>query len=148
MFKVVKDIVVDTLSNIWTIEDREHILLDAKFLNYFYALKSNDYMLVLTCKIGKKIQDELCVTYDETNEAKNFRLNILLLDYEVFIILPHESISNIFTYFTKIITFLHTLECIIFNSKKFKKMLRYLPESWDAKVMSIFKHKKFKCILN
>lgn len=64
-------------------------------------------------------------TYEGIKEVKNSKLNVLLHEYEMFIMLPQESISDMFTHFTKIVTSLHSLGCIVTNSKKTNKILHY-----------------------
>jgi len=80
-------------------------------------------MRVSTCATGKEIWDRLCITYKETSEVKYFRLNILLHDYELFCMKPSETISDIYTRFTQIVTSLHPLDREISNSKKVNKIL-------------------------
>ncbi|KAI0492032.1 hypothetical protein KFK09_026297 [Dendrobium nobile] len=49
----------------WTFNERDLAQLNAKCLNCFFcALKSEDYMRVSTCEIGKEIWDKLCITYE------------------------------------------------------------------------------------
>lgn len=108
---------------------------------FFCALKSKDYMRVSSCKTGKKIWDPMCTTYERTNEQSH--MNMLLYDYELFRILLYESIPDMCTRFTKIITSLHALGREFFNSEKVSKILYYLSEYWDAKVTTIFKSKDF-----
>lgn len=57
----------------------------------------------------KKIWDKLYVAYKGTSEVKSSMLNVLLHDYEIFSIQPHEIISNMFTPYTNIMTSLHAL---------------------------------------
>lgn len=56
--------------------------------NIFYALK-DDCIHVSTCKMDKENWDMLCISYEETSEIKQSRLNILLHEYKFFTILPH-----------------------------------------------------------
>ncbi|KAI0516137.1 hypothetical protein KFK09_008809 [Dendrobium nobile] len=109
----------------WTFDERDLAQLNAKYLNYFFcALKSEDYMRVSTYKTG-------------TNEVKQSRLNILLHNYELFRMKPHESISDMYTRFTQIVTSLHALERELSNFEKVNKILRCLPSSYDAKISVI-----------
>ncbi|KAI0493791.1 hypothetical protein KFK09_023916 [Dendrobium nobile] len=98
-------------------------------------------MHVSTCKTGKEIWDKLCITYEGTNEVKQSRLNILLHDYELFRMKPHESISDMYTRFTQIVTSLHALGKELSNYEKVNKILRCLPSSYDAKITAITESK-------
>ena len=74
--------------------------------------------------------DRLCLTYEGTNEVKETRINTLLSDYELFRMLPNETISEMFTHFTKITTALYSLGKVFTGTKKVRKFLRSLPKSW------------------
>ena len=117
--------------NLWNADEREHAQLNAKSLNCFFcALKSDDYMRVSTCTSGKEIWERLCLTYEGTNEVKETRINTLLTEYELFRMLPNESITNMFTRFTKITTSLFSLGRFISGQENVRKILRSLPKSW------------------
>ncbi|KAI0519582.1 hypothetical protein KFK09_007033 [Dendrobium nobile] len=140
--RLVDGIRVDTPYADWTIEERDLAQLNAKCLNSFFcALKSEDYMRVSTCKSGKDIWDRLCITYEGTNEVKQSRLNILLHDYELFRMKPNESISDMYTRFTQIVTSLHALGRELTNAEMVNKILRCLPTTYDAKITAITESK-------
>ncbi|KAI0524637.1 hypothetical protein KFK09_004014 [Dendrobium nobile] len=140
--RLVDGIRVDTPYADWTIEERDLAQLNAKCLNSFFcALKSEDYMRVSTCKSGKDIWDRLCITYEGTNEVKQSRLNILLHDYELFHMKPNESISDMYTRFTQIVTSLHALGRELTNAEMVNKILRCLPTAYDAKITAITESK-------
>lgn len=65
-------------------------------------------------------------------------MNILLHEYELFHILSHESIIDKYTHFTKNFTIHHALGIHLNNTKKVKKILLYLLETYDAMVTTIF----------
>lgn len=60
-------------------------------------------------KFVKKVWDKLCITYEGTSEIKSSKLNILIHNYELFSMLPHEFITDMFTFFTMIVTSVHAL---------------------------------------
>ena len=66
---------------------------------------------------------------------------MLVHEYELFRMMPNETISDMYTRFTKIVTSLHGLGKELSNSEKVNKILRCLPESWDAKVTAITESK-------
>ncbi|KAI0530902.1 hypothetical protein KFK09_000450 [Dendrobium nobile] len=98
-------------------------------------------MRVSTCSNGKEIWDRLCITYEGTNEVKQSCLNIFLHDYELFCLKPSESISDMYTWFTQIVTSLHALGRELSNYEKVNKILRCLPSSFDAKITVITESK-------
>lgn len=61
----------------------------------FCALKYEDYISISSYKKDKEILDNLCITYEKTNEVKKSCMNIVLYNYESFDILLHESISDV-----------------------------------------------------
>lgn len=74
----------------WIVKDQEHTQFDVEYLIYLFCyLESKHYILVSTYKTKNEIQDKLYVTRDGTSEMKNSRINILLHDYELFIMLLH-----------------------------------------------------------
>lgn len=95
----------------------------------------------MTFKTIKKIKDKLWVTHEGTKEVKQSKINILLYDYDLFCMLPHEFISNMYIYFTKIVTSLYALGMELTNAEKINKILCYLSEFWDAKITTISKTK-------
>jgi len=126
----------------WTFDERDLAQLNAKCLSCFFcALKSVDYMRVSTCSTGKEICDRLCINYERNKEVKQSRLNILLHDYELFRMKPSESISDMYTMFTQIVTSLHALGRELSNYEKVNKILRCLPSSFDAKIIIITESK-------
>lgn len=85
-------------------------------------------MLVLISNIEKEIWDKIYVIEEETSKDNNHRVIVLLHDYEMLIMLLHESICDIFTHFNNIVT-LHALVCILSNFEYVRKILHYLPKS-------------------
>ncbi|KAL0925728.1 hypothetical protein M5K25_004095 [Dendrobium thyrsiflorum] len=122
----------------WSRLDQTNAQLNAKCLNCFYcALAYDDFVRVSTCITGKEIWDIQCSTYEGTSEVKLSKLNILMHDYELFSMKPYESILEMYTRFTQIVTSLHALGKELSNSDKVNKIVRCLPEKFDAKVVAI-----------
>ncbi|KAI0496474.1 hypothetical protein KFK09_022791 [Dendrobium nobile] len=140
--RLVDGVRVKTPVTNWTVEERDLAQLNVKCLNSFFcALKSEDYMRVSTCKSGKDICDRICIAYEGTNEVKQSRLNILLHDYELFRMKTNESISEMYTRFTQIVTSLHALGRELTNAEMVNKILRCLPSAYDAKIIAIIESK-------
>lgn len=62
----------------------------------FSALKSNDCICIYIYKIGNKILENFCVTYEETNKVKYYNSNLIFCDYELFYMLPQELIFDMY----------------------------------------------------
>lgn len=56
------------------------------------------------------------------SKVKNLRLKMLLYDYELFTMLSHKFMANMYTNITKIVTLLHALGWDISNSKNVSKI--------------------------
>ena len=54
--------------------------------------------------------------YDETDQVKNTRINLLMTQYEGFKLLANETISDINTKFQKLVNSLKMLGKVIFES--------------------------------
>ena len=52
--------------------------------NFFCALDPNEFNRVLACDSAKEILDKLEVTYEGTNQVKEFKINMLVHEYELF----------------------------------------------------------------
>ncbi|PKU75455.1 hypothetical protein MA16_Dca027519 [Dendrobium catenatum] len=83
-------------------------------------------MRVSTFPYGKEIWDRLCITYEGTSEVKHSRINILLHDYELFRMKPSETIFDMYSRFTQIVSSLHALGREISNYEKVNKIVRCL----------------------
>jgi len=62
---------------------------------------------------------------------------LLVLEYELFKMLPSESITTMFTRMTTIINSLDALGRTYINTGIVSKILRSLPKTWEAKVTTI-----------
>ena len=76
-----------------------------------------------------------------TNQVKESRIDMLVHSYELFKMNSDESISSMFTRFTKIINSLKSLGKIYTNSELVRKILRCLPKNWETKVTAIIEAK-------
>ena len=68
---------------------------------------------------------------------KESKINMLVHKYELFKMEHDESIIEIFTYFTDIINGLKSLGMSYSNSDLVRKILWFLPRTWEAKVTAI-----------
>ncbi|GKB04659.1 hypothetical protein Tco_0832854 [Tanacetum coccineum] len=88
-------------------------------------------------KTAKEIWDALLITHQGNSQVKDNKIDLLVQQYEQFMIPKEESIDNGFSRFNTIITSLIALD-EGFSSKNYvRKFLRALHPKWRAKVMAI-----------
>nr|GEW07330.1 zf-CCHC domain-containing protein/UBN2 domain-containing protein [Tanacetum cinerariifolium] len=104
---------------------------EAKMVIY-NALPHKEYERIFKCKIAKEIWDTLLITHQGNSQVKDNKIDLLLQQYEQFMILKEESIDNAFARFNTIITSLKALD-EGFSSKNYvRKFLRALHSKWLA----------------
>ena len=112
--------------------------LKAKAINVLhYSLDAKKFNYTSTCNSAKEIQNRFEVTYEGTNQVKEFKINMLVHKYELFRIKSNKSIVDMFIYFTDIINGIKSLEKSYPNNDLMRKIFRSLPRSWEAKVIAI-----------
>jgi hypothetical protein len=82
-----------------------------------------------------------CLTHENTNQVKESKIDMLVHQYELFKILSNESITSMFTRMTSITNSLDALGRTYTNVDIMSKILRFLPKSWEAKVITIHEAK-------
>ncbi|GKF02055.1 zf-CCHC domain-containing protein, partial [Tanacetum coccineum] len=85
-----------------------------------------------------KQNDDLMVIYNSlprNNQVKANKIDLLVQQYEQFIISEEESIDNVFTKFNTIITSLKALDEGFSRKNCVRKFLRALHRKWRSKVM-------------
>ena len=56
----------------------------------------NEFSRIFTCKSAKEMWDKLELIYEGTSEVKEIKVNLLIIEYEIFKIKSNESISEMF----------------------------------------------------
>jgi hypothetical protein len=113
---------------------------EAKMILY-NALPKKEYERVFLCKTAKDIWQSLIVTHQGNSQVKDNKIDLLVQQYEQFVISEDEIIDNAFARFNTIITSLKALD-ESFCSKNFVwKFLRALHPKWRAKVTAIKEYK-------
>nr|GEZ49292.1 zf-CCHC domain-containing protein/UBN2 domain-containing protein [Tanacetum cinerariifolium] len=103
----------------------------------YNALPRKEYERIFMCKIAKEIWDTLLITHQENSQVKDNKIDLLVQQYEQFIIPEEESIDNAFARFNTIITSVKGLD-EGFSSKNYvRKFYRALHPKWRAKVTAI-----------
>jgi hypothetical protein len=109
---------------------------EAKMMLY-NALPKKEYERVFLCKTAKDIWQSLIVTHQGNSQVKDNKIDLLVQQYEQFVISEDEIIDNAFARFNIIITSLIALD-ESFCSKNFvRKFLRALHPKWREKVTEI-----------
>ena len=103
----------------------------------FCGLDRNEYNRVSSCDTAKQIWDRLLVTHEGTNQVRASKVSILVHNYELFKMHDDVTISEMFTRFTNIINGLKSLGKVYPNAEMVEKILRCLPERWEAKATAI-----------
>ncbi|XP_038988317.1 uncharacterized protein LOC103698532 isoform X2 [Phoenix dactylifera] len=135
---IVDNIAIPKLEKDWDNNDKKRVQLNAKAMNVLYcALDTNEFNRISTYISAKEIWDRLEVTHEDTNQVKEFKINMLVHKYELFKMEPSETITCMFTRFTDIINGLKSLGKTYSNSDLVRKVLRSLPCTWEAKVTAI-----------
>ena len=97
----------------------------------------NEYNRICQYKSAKEIWRLLKVTHEGTNQIKESKINLLVHNYELFLMKDIETIVEMITRFTDIVNGLDALGKTYEELEKVIKILRSLPSKWDAKVTVI-----------
>ncbi|GJT80904.1 zf-CCHC domain-containing protein [Tanacetum coccineum] len=89
------------------------------------------------CNTAKDIWKTLLITYQGNNQVKDNKINLLVQQYEQFVIFKEESIDSAFARFNTIITSLKALDEGYSSKKYVRRFLRALHLKWRAKVTAI-----------
>ncbi|GAV71273.1 zf-CCHC domain-containing protein/DUF4219 domain-containing protein/UBN2 domain-containing protein [Cephalotus follicularis] len=103
----------------------------------FCAVGPNEFNHISSCDSAKEMWDLLEITYEGTNQVKESKISMLVHEYKLFLMHDHESISDMFTRFTKIINSLKNLGKSYPNQELVRKILRCLSKCWTPKVTVI-----------
>ncbi|GJS27946.1 hypothetical protein Tco_0488566 [Tanacetum coccineum] len=106
---------------------------EAKMVIY-NALPRKEYERIFMCQTAKEIWDTLLITHQGNNQVKANKIDLLVQQYEQFMIPEEESIDNAFAKFNTIITSLKALDEGFSSKNCVRKFLRALHPKWRAKV--------------
>nr|GEV94984.1 zf-CCHC domain-containing protein/DUF4219 domain-containing protein/UBN2 domain-containing protein [Tanacetum cinerariifolium] len=76
----------------------------------YNALPRKEYERIFMCQTAKEIWDTLLITHQGNNQVKANKIDLLVQQYEQFLILKEESIDNAFAKVNTIITSLKALD--------------------------------------
>ncbi|GKA92187.1 retrovirus-related pol polyprotein from transposon TNT 1-94, partial [Tanacetum coccineum] len=109
---------------------------EAKMVIY-NALPRNEYERIFMCNTAKEIWKTLLITHQGNSQVKDNKVDLLVQQYEQFVIFEDESIDSAFARFNTIITSLKALDEGYFSKNYVRKFLRALNPKWRANVPTI-----------
>ncbi|GJU49469.1 DUF4219 domain-containing protein [Tanacetum coccineum] len=109
---------------------------EAKMVIY-NALPRIEYERIFMCNTAKEIWKTLLITHQGNNQVKDNKIDLLVQQYEQFVISEDETIDSNFARFNTIITSLIALDEGYSSKNYVRKFLRALHPKWRAKVTAI-----------
>ncbi|GJR97446.1 zf-CCHC domain-containing protein [Tanacetum coccineum] len=109
---------------------------EAKMVIY-NALPKKEYERIFMCNTEKEIWKTLLITHQSNNQVKDNKIDLLVQQYEQFVIFEGESIDSAFARFNTIITSLKALDEGYSSKNYVRKFFRALHPKWRVKVMAI-----------
>ncbi|GKE83653.1 hypothetical protein Tco_1557395 [Tanacetum coccineum] len=111
---------------------------EAKMVIY-NTLPRKEYEMIFMCNKAKEIWKTLLITHQGNSQVKDNKIDLLVQQYEQFVISKDESIDSAFARFNTIITSLKALDEGYSSKKYVRKFLRALHPKWRAKGKMIIK---------
>ncbi|GJR40393.1 retrovirus-related pol polyprotein from transposon TNT 1-94 [Tanacetum coccineum] len=109
---------------------------EAKMVIY-NALPRKEYERIFMCSTAKQIWKTLLITHQGNNQVKDNKIDLLVQQYEQFVISDDEYIDSAFARFNTIITSLEALDEGYSSKNYVREFLRALHLKWRAKVTAI-----------
>ncbi|GJW82994.1 retrovirus-related pol polyprotein from transposon TNT 1-94 [Tanacetum coccineum] len=103
----------------------------------YNALPRKEYERIFMCNTTKEIWKTLLITHQGNCQVKDNKIDLLVQQYEQFVISEDESINSAFARFNTIITSQKALDEGYSSKNYVRKFLRALHPKWRAKVMAI-----------
>ncbi|GJW60919.1 retrovirus-related pol polyprotein from transposon TNT 1-94 [Tanacetum coccineum] len=103
----------------------------------YNALPRKEYERIFICNTAKEIWKTLLITHQGNSQVKDNKIDLLVQQYEQFVISEDESIDSAFARFNTIITSLNALDEGYCGKNYLRKFLRDLHPKWRAKVTAI-----------
>ncbi|GJT13767.1 zf-CCHC domain-containing protein [Tanacetum coccineum] len=103
----------------------------------YNALPRKEYERIFMCNTAKEIWKTLLITHQGNSQVKDNKIDLLVQQYEQFVISEDESIDSAFARFNTIITSLKALDEGYSSKNYVRKFLRALHPKWRAKVTTI-----------
>ncbi|GJV69233.1 retrovirus-related pol polyprotein from transposon TNT 1-94 [Tanacetum coccineum] len=103
----------------------------------YNVLPRKEYERIFMCNMAKEIWKTLLITYQCNSQVKDNKIDLLVQQYEQFVISEDESIDSAFARFNTIITSLKALDEGYSSKNYVRKFLKALHPKWKAKVTAI-----------
>nr|XP_043615680.1 uncharacterized protein LOC122587564 [Erigeron canadensis] len=129
----------------WKPEHKQNIAknYEAKLMLY-NALPRKEYERVFMCKTAKEAWMTLIVTHQGNAQVIENKIELLVSQYEQFVVGDDEKIDVGYTRFNTICTSLKALGTSYTNKQYVRKFLRALPAKWRPKVTAIDEAQDFE----
>ena len=101
----------------------------------FNAISMDEFRRIATCTLTKKAWDILQVTHEGINAMKVSKLQMLTSRFEKIMMEDHEKFGEFHEKLMDIVNSSFNLREPIHNSKVVRKILRYVPERFKAKII-------------
>ncbi|GKD35217.1 zf-CCHC domain-containing protein [Tanacetum coccineum] len=112
----------------------------------YNALPRKESERIFMCNTEKEIWKTLLITHQGNNQVKDNKIDLLVQQYEQFVISKDETIDSAFARFNTIITSLKALDEGYSSKNYVRKFLRALHPKWRAKVTAIEESKDLKSL--
>jgi len=112
----------------------------------YFGLGPDEYIRISECDSAKDIRDALQVAHEGTNQVNQSRIELFMRKYELFEMGDRETIMDMYARFTHITNELNPLGKTFTTEELMRKILRFLPRSWKAKVTAIQEAKDLKTL--
>ncbi|GJV61913.1 hypothetical protein Tco_1468013 [Tanacetum coccineum] len=103
----------------------------------YNALPRKEYERIFMCNTAKEIWKILLITHQGNSQVKDNKIDLLVQQYEQFVISEDESIDSAFARFNTFITSLKALDEGYSSKNYVRKFIRALHLKWRAKVTTI-----------
>nr|GEV63117.1 zf-CCHC domain-containing protein/UBN2 domain-containing protein [Tanacetum cinerariifolium] len=103
----------------------------------YNALPRKEYEIIFMCNTAKEILKTLLITHQGNNQVKDNKIDLLIQQYEQFVISEDKSIDSAFARFSTIITGLKALDEGYSSKNYVRKFLRALHLKRGANVTTI-----------
>ena len=122
----------------WTDEDKRLVNIDTKAKSLIsMSLPDDVFHSVCHLRSAKDIWNTLCVQYEGTSALLESRKIHLVRQYEKFICMKGETLSQVHQRFNCLLIDLKTIGTIYPNSEVVTKFMESLPESWETYTMCL-----------
>jgi hypothetical protein len=123
----------------WTSDDYRKMEMNfrARYLIQC-SLNSVEQKRIMGCKTAKDMWNLLTITHEGTDDVKESKIDLLMIQYEQFSMKPQEDVNSMFIRFYNIVNELTSLGKKIDEKDQIRKILRSMPQKrWEAKTTAI-----------